>query len=275
MPGEATAFTIACAQHIGQRHQQQDAYAFITPPDPGYAEHRGQLAIVADGMGGMAFGDLAARCAVQVFRQSYSGTEQGDALSDALLRSLESANAAVCELAQQLAASGLMGTTLIATALRRDQLFWISAGDSGIFLVRDQTLMQLNIPHTLGRELDTQAAEGLISRQQAEEHPEREALVSFLGVEKVPLIDRNPQPLALLPSDVVLLASDGLFRTLSEQNIIAAAQGDAAAICRALIQRTLDAANPYQDNVTVLAVASRGTRGRKRRWPWRQRQGRR
>ncbi|MBL8218176.1 MAG: protein phosphatase 2C domain-containing protein, partial [Bryobacterales bacterium] len=165
------------------------------------------LAVVADGMGGMAHGEAAGKCAVQAFLKAYEAKSETEPIPDALLRSLHSANAAVYEMAIELDAAEEMGTTLVATVIHNERLFWISCGDSGIFLFRNGEFTLLNQPHIFAVDLDDQVANGVIPRDLAQAHPERESLTSFLGLEKITLLDRSLRSIALRAGDTVLLAS--------------------------------------------------------------------
>jgi protein phosphatase len=248
------------AQHIGSRQQQQDAFGFSNLSNEAFRKHGGMLAVVADGMGGMAHGETAARTALKTFLDSYEAKTETESIPDALLRSLHSANAAVFQQALAMGAAEDMGTTLVAVAVRENQMFWISAGDSGIFLYRDGEFTQANGSHVFATDLDEKASQGMISREDALAHPERDALTSFLGMERLTLIDRNLRPFLLRENDVVLLASDGLFKTLSFAEMREAMEGDAQLLSEALVSRALAAEKPFQDNITVVAIRAEADR---------------
>jgi len=248
------------AQHIGSRQQQQDAFGFSNLSNEAFRKHGGMLAVVADGMGGMAHGEVAARAALRSFLDSYEAKTETESIPDALLRSLHAANAAVYQQALTMGAAEDMGTTLVAVALRENQMFWISVGDSGIFLYRGGEFTQANASHVFAADLDEKAGQGMISREDALAHPEREALTSFLGMERLALIDRSLRPFLLCENDVVLLATDGLFKTLSFAGMAEAMHGDAQLLGEALVNRALAVEKPFQDNITVVAICAEAER---------------
>ncbi|HUA84162.1 MAG TPA: protein phosphatase 2C domain-containing protein [Bryobacteraceae bacterium] len=248
------------AQHIGARHSQQDSFGFADPDDQEFLAHGGFLAIVCDGMGGMEYGDAASRTAVRAFLDAYRRKTPAESIPDALERSVREANAQVVALAHSLGMSEGIGTTLVATALHDHSLYFISVGDSGIFLCTSSQYRMLNRPHIFANLLDAAVARGSLSREDAQNHPERESLTSFIGAERLEEIDRNTDPVPLSPGDTVLLASDGMFKTLDANEIAASLQGAPQTWPDALVERTIAKQREYQDNVTVVSVTLDGDR---------------
>lgn len=241
-------FSIGHAQHIGKRKQQQDAFGFARSAG-------GTMAVVvADGMGGMAHGDKASRTAVDTFLAEWKAVPNERFVDNALLECMRKANAAVYAAAEELKAAGDVGTTLVAGAFADDGLHWISVGDSAIFHVRAGAMKQLNVFHNYGRDLDLLAEQGMVPRVVVMNHPEREALTSFVGMENLRLIDASDDPLRLKAGDWVLFATDGLFKTLAPREMVEGAKGAAQKACDDMVKRAIDVNLPYQDNVTMLAV---------------------
>lgn len=247
-------FLPAHAQHIGDRESQEDSFGFSDPGDRDLADHGGFVAVVCDGMGGMEHGDLASRTAVKVFLDAYSRKIPLESIPDALERSARAANDEVLSLARGLSLAESVGTTLVAAALHRESLYFISIGDSGIFYVSNGAIRPVNRPHTFANFLEQAVARGAISREDAEKHPERESLTSFIGVEKLAEIDRNREPWPVRPGDSILLASDGLFKTLDLEEIQACLQAGSESRPEALVAWTLAKQQESQDNVTVLMI---------------------
>jgi protein phosphatase len=236
------------AQHLGARRDQQDAFAFSDPSATEFIRHAGFLAVLADGMGGLAHGASASRVAVKAFHRAFSTKAQTETIPDALQRSLREANQAVLGMGQDT------GTTLVASVIHESNLYWISVGDSALFLCRDRRLTLLTTAHTYAQELEAAAAAGQISTTEARAHPERDSLTSYLGQKKLEEIDYTPAAFPLTTGDRFLLASDGLFKTLAPEEIESAITADAQASCDELIRRVLARNKKDQDNVTVLIV---------------------
>jgi PPM family protein phosphatase len=247
------------AQHIGNRSSQQDSFGFGDLDDEAFLAHGGFVAVVCDGMGGMEHGDAASRMAVRAFLEGYGRKTPAESIPEALERCAREANGRVVEMAHDLGAAESVGTTLVAAVLinsggKNKAMYFISVGDSGLFHVSDGQVQTVNRPHIFGNLLDNAVTRGAMSKEQALLHPERESLTSFIGVEVLEEIDRNLEPWPISDGDTILLASDGLFKTLSAEEILGSLKGHPQSWPDALVARTLAQKYEYQDNVTVLSV---------------------
>lgn len=238
-------------QHIGARSNQQDAFGFSDIDDQAFVAHGGVLAVVADGMGGMANGGEASHLAVRTFMQSYMAKPATETVPAALLQALHDANQAVVDLAQQMGEEHV-GTTLVASVVHDDALHWVSVGDSRLYLWRNQKPTQLSEDHVYAADLDREWAAGFLSRDQAENHPERLALTNYLGLNPLEIIDQNPQPFRLIAGDQVFLCSDGLYAALEGVDwAFTADPADAQKTAENLIALVLSLDRPGQDNLTI------------------------
>jgi len=237
-------------QHIGTRSSQQDAFGFSDKDDQTFVAHGGVLAVVADGMGGMAYGGEASHIAVQTFLRSYMAKLVDENVPVALLQALSEANQAVVNLSLEVGEENV-GTTLVAAVVHGDVLHWVAVGDSRLYLLRNGKLTQLTQDHVFAIELDRDAANGVISLEEAQHHPERPALTSFLGLTELDLIDKNPQSFALLDRDNLMLCSDGFYAALEEKEIAGCLNGDAQKLAEELVTLVLAKERSGQDNLTV------------------------
>jgi protein phosphatase len=247
-------FVPANAQHIGTRQNQQDSFGFSDLSDERFLAHGGFVAIVADGMGGLAHGDAASRLAVKTFLETYAAKPETEPLPQAMERALRAANSAVFDMAVGAGAPGDVGTTLVAVAMQPEGLHWVSVGDSAIYLFRDGALTLLTTSHIYAHQLDARAGRGEITPEQAQGDPQRDALTSYVGAPELREIDRNLRPLPIRPGDCILLASDGLFKTLPESEILATVASEGERAPDLLVRKTLACKREHQDNVTVCMV---------------------
>jgi protein phosphatase len=246
------------AQDQGKRREQQDAFTISDPEHTVFLAHAGLLAVVADGMGGMKCGGDASLLAADTMLEAYAVKRPEEPVEEALLRSLRRANRAVLEMACRNGVAGDSGTTLVAAAVLGNRLWWISAGDSRLYLARKGELLRLTEDHVYATELDRSVLLGRISPEEALFHPEREALTSFLGLETLPKVDRNRNPLRLEAGDRLLLCSDGLYKFLPpEETAAILCDGERRhpqAQAERLVEATLRKDAPGQDNITVVVL---------------------
>lgn len=244
------------AQHIGVRKDQQDAFGFTDLEDKPFLKHGGSLAVVADGMGGLNFGDLASRLAVHVFLREYMKKNMEETPKDALLRSLLAANRAVYEMACEKNIENEIGTTLVAAVINYNWLYWISVGDSRLYLFRNGQMTLLTRDHYYGKVLSRKVRKGLITREEAEAHPDRLTLSSYLGLENIPEIDNNLRPFPLEPGDRLILCSDGLYGSLTEAEMATPLSLNSPQKCaEELVKLAIAKKILHQDNATVAILS--------------------
>lgn len=202
--------------NIGKRQTQQDSFAVSDISDTDLCEKKGIFAVVADGMGGLSDGDrVSSMVTLSFFRDFHETADSNPA--ELLLSMLKRANEEVNSfLGNKITQSG---STLVAGIIRDNKLYWISVGDSHIYHYRNGCLTQLNREHTYRHILDAKAANGEISRDDALNDPQRNALTSYIGMGRLEEIDRNTSPLELCRGDRILFMSDGVFGTLDDSVI--------------------------------------------------------
>lgn len=242
------------AQYIGMRTEQQDAFAFSDVLDETVLSQQGALAVVADGMGGMRNGREASTIAVKTFLSDYCTRCVNNQIEEALDHAIRQANAAVYGLAAECGVVSQMGTTLVAAAVYGGALYWASAGDSRLYVYRDNFLIQQTQDHVYGTLLEEQTACGLITREDADKNEEKHALFSFLGMSGIERIDKNKVPIKLHAHDKILLCSDGLYNTLSYDEIADCLNGAPQQAADLLIERVKAKNLHHQDNMTALIL---------------------
>ena len=218
------------------RSNNQDAY---------YAGER--LLVVADGMGGMAAGDVASRAAVDAMT-SLDVAIDNEHQMDALHKALEAANGRIAEHVLTDAALQGMGTTMTAVIFSGDRAALAHVGDSRAYLLRDGRLNQLTKDDTYVQMLVDQ---GLIRPEEAAGHPRRAVVTQALQGEPV-----SPSYVIVEPQagDRWLLCSDGLTTVVSPESIEETLLTGAAPqeCCERLLELALEAGGP--DNVTIIVA---------------------
>jgi serine/threonine protein phosphatase PrpC len=174
-----------------------------------------RLAMVADGMGGHAAGEVASAMAIDLIRDGFDVRSTVEGLYDAI----SAANLAVLKNAREDPAHFGMGTTVIAVGLTTDgggvtspTLFHV--GDSRAYQLRDGALRQLSDDHSVAEEW---VRMGRLTSEEAAVHPRRHQLTRGVGVEDTIAID--VVSLNAEPGDRILLCSDGLSNELDNDTL--------------------------------------------------------
>jgi PPM family protein phosphatase len=242
-------------QMVGARSAQEDYYCFcqLAAEEDGL---NGLLLVLADGMGGHAGGALASRLVVETFIEQFC-FDHGD-IRDRLLHSLEASERRIREeIGRRQENLRQMGSTLVAVLWTAGQLYWVSVGDSALYLFRDCKLTRLNADHSMVPILEARAARGEITAKQAAEDPDRHLLRSAIAAEPLELYEISGLPFKLKNGDIVLCASDGLAtldnKTLSLQLERTAAES-AEEIAVGLLTAVYAASEARQDNTTVAVI---------------------
>jgi len=220
------------------------------------------LFIVADGMGGHAAGEVAAKITVETIGEFIAATRQKEEAtwpfkynhslhfnSNRLAIAIEKANERVmAAVAAQPWLKG-MGTTVVAGLLNEDVLSLAHVGDSRAYLFRDGKLSRLTDDHSWVHE---QVAAGILTEDEAKSHPLKNVVTRALG--GGPSVSPDLQELAFSPRDRFLFCSDGLTTMLTDEEIeeIVAENESPQDLCRALVDRANEKGGV--DNITVLVA---------------------
>jgi serine/threonine protein phosphatase PrpC len=227
---------------VGKVRSENQDYGTMTVPSE---KAPGQLMIVADGMGGHRGGATASRLAAETVKEQFLSAASND-LSEVLRGALEKANVTIWSQAQSNPDLRGMGTTTSALVVREGKGWFAHVGDSRIYLVRGQEIRQLTDDHSL---VASMVREGLLTSQEAENHPRRNVLQRSMGVSEEVEIDVRG-PIDLQEGDVFIICSDGLHGVVKEEEMKQVARLSVEAAADEFLRRALEKGAP--DNVTVI-----------------------
>lgn len=247
-------YTIGNAQHIGKRDEQQDAFGVSDIFNRDEVAEKGILAVLADGMGGLQNGAESSKCVVSLMLEAFTHMDFHEDIPEGLKTIVQDVNTHINNHFNLESSQIMTGSTVVASIIRENLLYWISVGDSRIYLFRDNKLSQLNREHNYGARLDENVQLGIISAAEAENDPNRAALTSYIGIDELTEMDRNIEPVRLQPGDRVMMCSDGLFSTLSEEEMARALAGNPQEAAQDMVNRVVQIDRKYQDNVTVVVL---------------------
>jgi PPM family protein phosphatase len=265
-------YDVASGISQGARDYQEDA---ITADFPVGAE--AGFVVLADGMGGHAAGDVASKIVLtEVFSElkfHYADVEAFETRAPEILRGVaELANETLRHHTRTHPETEGMGATLVVPALVENRLWWISVGDSPLFLYRAGKLTQLNEDHSMAPQIDFMVKSGLMDPEVAATHPDRNCLISVLMGTRIPKIDCPTKPYELKAGDIVICASDGLqfmTNTQIEKLVTRYRKTRSTEIAERLLDELLRLDDPDQDNIsfTVIKVNDASVRPKVHRPP--------
>lgn len=228
-----------------QRDNNEDHFAYWEPQSDAQFQEKGRLAVVADGMGGYEGGQEASHIAVDAVLDIYR-SKSGNSPQALLLDAVKAAHERIRQQAAANPSLYGMGTTCTAAAIVDNQLYFAHVGDSRLYMVRSGVLTQLTRDHSyVGRLVES----GLISRDEAEFHPQRHILTAALGTIGDLVTDSPEVPVSLQPGDTLILCTDGLWGQVRDEELASIAQEPVMEVCNDLVQLARKRGGP--DNITV------------------------
>lgn len=244
----------------GNRQYQQDA-VYISKSRILAANKRTRvLGIVCDGMGGMADGGKASQTAIQMMVQGFQQIERLPAVDIPAFfrRGIVAVDQAICQFPKENGKGS--GTTMVAVIAEDNKLYWASVGDSRIYIVRGTSMKQVTRDHNYWMRLQEMVAAGQMTMEEAMGKRQKEALISFLGIGNVSLMDINTEPFEMQPGDTVMLCSDGITKTLSDEQIRKIITDDIVSLeekARTLVRAAVTNNTHSQDNTSVAILQYR------------------
>jgi len=239
-------FTIYQESRQGGRKNNEDRISYCYSRDA-------LLMVVADGMGGHHYGEVASQIAVQTLAEAFQ-REAKSILPDPfrfLQRSMTNAHSAILDYASRHRLPDTPRTTCVACIVQDNIAYWAHAGDSRLFLMREGKVIAQTKDHSRIRLM---VEEGLISEAQAAEHPDRNKIYSCLGSPHAPEIEFSRKT-PLEKGDIILICTDGLWGVTSGEMMAAALKN--ANLLQAvpmLLEQAEIKGGEYGDNLSVVAV---------------------
>ncbi|MFK7752404.1 MAG: PP2C family serine/threonine-protein phosphatase [Sedimentitalea sp.] len=250
-------YDVASGLSQGARDYQEDAIITDFP----YGMDSG-VAVLADGMGGHEAGDVASKIVLtEVYSElkfrSATFADQEQHIPDCFAAATAGANATISDFVKANPEARGMGATLLSLVLVENRLFWMSVGDSPLYLLRAGKLSQLNEDHSMAPQIDFMVQQNLLSAEKAANHPDRNCLTSVIIGQSIAKSDCPMTPFELQMGDVVLVSSDGL-QYLGEprlQKILHKyRRRKSAEIAGHLLEAVAELNDPDQDNVSFSVI---------------------
>lgn len=225
--------------------------------DAVFIDRRMGLAMVADGMGGHASGEVASAMAVRVISDKLRDMvcinfkpddydEEYSLEANQLALAGRFANSEILAAGNAVPENNGMGTTLSAIILSGEKIAIAHIGDSRVYIFRNGILEQMTEDHSVAME---HVRKGIITSEQAEKSPFQNALTRALGVQKDPVVDLKE--VLIKENDRFLLCTDGLSNALKTEDIAGILKDtpDGQTACELLVRAANN--NGGLDNITV------------------------
>ncbi len=239
-------FSIHQASKIGDRKSNQDRVAYAYSKDT-------LLLVLADGMGGHLHGELAASLAMDAFMEGFNQYVQSGQFDpqNFLTDTMKVAHLRIMALPKQ-PSKGFPGTTCVAALIQNGQIYWGHAGDSRLYLLRNNRVLTRTLDHSM---VQLWLQWGVIDEEEARTHPKRNQITNCLGGAEDLFEIELAEPVILQSGDLVFLCSDGLSGPFVDKELITAF--DATPVEQALdelITRAVLREAGRSDNATGLAM---------------------
>lgn len=239
-------FTVFQESRIGRRQSNQDRLGYCF-------SREALLLLVADGMGGHLYGEIAAQIAVQYITQAFQ-REAKPMVQDPTLflsRAITNAHHAILDYAFDKSLSEAPRTTIVATLIQDNSAWWAHAGDSRLYVFRNGRIVAQTKDHSRVQMLMDQ---GLLDAEGAATHPNRNRIYSCLGGNHPPQIEFS-KPARLHNGDTFLLCTDGAWGPLADTDLVSAiASGPVPQSVPLILDLAERKAGPSCDNLSIVAL---------------------
>lgn len=237
------------AQHIGDREEQQDRVGIFPHP----SNRSAVLVVLADGMGGLSGGALAAEQVIHVARTSFEGMASATEVPKLLESAINDSHHTIKLTAYS--SEKEPHSTICMLVLHSGRVDWAHCGDSRIYHFRKGELVTRSVDHSVV--MRRMVLPGYITEEQAEVHPNKNFLSSCLGDEAMPEIDFGGAD-QLQDGDAFLLCSDGLWAYFKNDELGAVLdQEPPRKAAEMLIDRARQRAQGVGDNLSLAIIRVR------------------
>lgn len=228
------------------RSNNQDSYA------AGEFQNGVAWAVVCDGMGGNAGGNIASSTAVKSISEritsAYRETMTSSSIKNLLVTAITNANFEIYDMAADNLDLLGMGTTVVAAIMTKNTLYIAHAGDSRAYLVTKEEIRQLTRDHSVVQDL---VDRGEITPEQARTHPRKNLITRALGVDESLKVDFTVEDLK--GDETLLICTDGLSNMIEPLDIYrVVADNPHEEIAEILVNQANE--NGGEDNITVVAI---------------------
>lgn len=210
---KSNTISVGVSSVIGSRNKQQDSVK--ADNEYFFMENGKAIFVLCDGMGGLFGGEKASALCSSIVFDTFHQLEQSIPIPQFYKTIICHADEEVKALKGNDGSPLNAGTTLVSVVIEDNQLYWASVGDSRIYIIRGEEILCITQDHNYMMLLNEKVKRGEITQEEADNNPKKEALISYIGIGGIGYVDMNYKPFQLLDGDQIILCSDGLYRSVS------------------------------------------------------------
>jgi len=233
---------------VGDRDENQDRAGILRRGDA-------ILAVVMDGMGGHAHGEVAAEVALESMLTKFANVKLPVIQTERFISELIfDAHGAVVDAGRHLPSDMMPRATSAVCFIQRERMYWVHVGDSRLYLIRNGELVTRTRDHT---HVETLLQQGVITEEEINTHPMRNFVDTCLGgeIDMGTLTESGPQDVQ--SGDVIMLCSDGIWGGFQDEEIakiLSDTSIDLKDQCEAFAADAVKRCHPFSDNSTVIVL---------------------
>ncbi len=246
MKGAPTRMDIGFKTDKGKRRSNNEDACYVMPRD--------RIFVIADGVGGSKSGEIASRTAVTGVVNFVKSHDLSENATEREIRQyfescVKDINFAVLESSQKYEQNYGMATTVVISYVNNNKMYVINVGDSRAYIVRNGRITQITEDHTYVNSL---LKAGVLTEKEAETHENKNMITKAVGADHI--IEPDFFVTSVIPGDIILLCTDGLYGELTSEEIISRINMNKSMgeTCEELIK--LANLNGGNDNITVICL---------------------
>lgn len=243
------------SQNQGARPYQEDSFGYSDITSSSVVSEKGMLAILSDGMGGLANGKDVADSVVQASIAMFDSINPKGNIEEQLRNIVAFINQSVADKYVGDDGRSKAGATMVFAYIYKNRIYWITVGDSRIYCFRNGNLMQMNEDHDYKNQLLREYINNGGSLDEINADKQKDSLVCFIGKSEIPYVDVSIRGYKIKPDDTFVICSDGIYNGISEdtmKNILS--HYDAQKASDKIVSQVVGARLPGQDNMTVMVI---------------------
>ncbi len=177
-------------------------------------KERGYLAMLCDGVNFDE--DTPSYISKRIMDEFYSEERQEEGIQDFFENIIDKLDAEIVKFSN----NGKAGTSLLACVILGEELYIVGVGGARLYHVHGNQMKQLTSEHRYYLELNVKVKEGEMSEAEAQNHPRRNELISYIGVGGIHYLDMNDIPIMLEEGDILFYCSDGLYNIMEDDDML-------------------------------------------------------